>query len=236
LLVDAGSVPPSEVSTDAHAGTLSFEFDADGERLIVNCGTSRTKGEAWHEAMRLTAAHSTLSVGDLPSSLVVPPGWARNLLGARLVDGPTQVRCRRKETEEGVTLSMSLDGYGQRKLVHERVLQLSHDGLALEGQDTLVPDADVEGTSFAIRFHLHPALRVLRADDGVLLATPGGAVWRFIADGNLEVTESVYLGHANQIRKTWQLVLTTPDHRTSAPVKWSLRRADGEEPVETALN
>jgi len=236
LLVDAGSVPPSEVSTDAHAGTLSFEFDADGERLIVNCGTSRTKGEAWHEAMRLTAAHSTLSVGDLPSSLVVPPGWVRNLLGARLVDGPTQVRCRRKETEEGVTLSMSLDGYGQRKLVHERVLQLSHDGLALEGQDTLVPDADVEGTSFAIRFHLHPALRVLRADDGVLLATPGGAVWRFIADGNLEVTESVYLGHANQIRKTWQLVLTTPDHRTSAPVKWSLRRADGEEPVETALN
>ncbi len=236
LLVDTGSAPPSEVSTEAHAGTLSFEFGADGERLIVNCGTSRTKGEAWHEAMRLTAAHSTLSVGDFSSSLVVPPGWARNLLGARLVDGPTQVRCRRKETEEGITLSMSLDAYGQRKLAHERVLQLSHDGLALEGQDTLVQGADVQELRFAIRFHLHPALRVLRADDGVLLATPGGAVWRFIADGNLEVTESVYLGHANQIRKTWQLVLTPPDDRTTAPVKWSLRRAGGEEPLDNALN
>ena len=131
---------------------------------------------------------------------------------------------------------MSLDPYGQRKLAHERVLQLSHDGLALEGQDTLVQGADVQELRFAIRFHLHPALRVLRADDGVLLATPGGAVWRFIADGNLEVTESVYLGHANQIRKTWQLVLTPPDDRTTAPVKWSLRRAGGEEPLDNALN
>lgn len=236
LLVDAGSQPPSEISTEAHAGAMSFEFDAEGERLIVNCGTSRTKGEAWQEAMRLTAAHSTLSVDELSSSLVVPPGWARNLLGARLVDGPNLIRCRRKETEEGISLSLSLDGYGRRKLGHDRVLQLAHDGLSLEGEDTLVRGAGTEGVGFAVRFHLHPAIRVLRADDGVLLATPGGAVWRFSADSNLEVAESVYLGHANQIRKTWQLVLTPPADRATASVKWSLKRAGGEEPALTSPN
>lgn len=236
LIVDAGLPPPSEVSTEAQAGTLSFEFSAAGERLFVNCGTSCTKGEEWHEAMRATAAHSTLAVGDGSSAHVIPSGWARRLLGARLVDGPKEVRCRRKETEEGITLSLSHDGYARVGLRHERVLHLSHDGSELSGEDAIVQVPDHCILPFVIRFHLHPAIRILRADDGVILATPGGRIWRFTTNAAIEVAESVYLGHAGQVRKTQQLVLTEPSDRHTGQVKWTLRRSGSGEPPETSVN
>ncbi len=236
VLVDAGPPPPSELSTDAHAGTLSFEFDAAGERLIVNCGTSRTKGDAWQQAMRATAAHSTLVVSDMSSANIVPPGWARRLLGVRLLDGPIDVRCRRRETDQGVTLAMTHDGYGHLGVIHERTLHLSHDGLELRGEDSLVGAPERDLPAFVVRFHLHPGIRVLHTDAGMALATQAGAVWLFGTDGSVEVTDSVYLGHANQIRKTQQLVLSPkPGHRVG-PVKWSLRRGEGHEPSEPPAN
>ena len=236
LLVDAGHPPPAPFSTRAHAGALSFEFDAAGERLIVNCGSSLTRDDEWQEAMRATAAHSTLTLDDGSSAHVVPPGWARGLLGPRLVDGPAETRCRRRETEDGVTLALVHDGYARLGFRHERTLHLSHDGLQLSGEDVLAPVADRTLPPFVVRFHLHPAVRVLRADDGVVLATPGGAVWRFSTDAALEVAESIYLGHVNQVRKAQQLVLSEPDGRHTGNVKWSLRHASGSDPSETTVN
>ncbi|MFN9541832.1 MAG: heparinase II/III family protein, partial [Alphaproteobacteria bacterium] len=236
LIADAGLPPPAEVSTEAQAGTLSFEFGAAGERLIVNCGTSRIKGGEWQEAMRATAAHSTLAISDASSAHVVPSGWARTLLGPQLVDGPTDVRCRRRETEEGISLALSHDGYARLGFRHERVLHLSHDGKELNGEDALVQAPDHYILPFVIRFHLHPAIRILRAGDGLILATPGGTIWRFTTDAAIEVAESVYLGHAAQVRKTQQVILTeAPGHHTGK-VKWSLRRTGGGEPPETSVN
>lgn len=236
LIVDAAGAPPAEMSTQAHAGALSFEFGATGERLIVNCGTSRLKGEDWQEAMRATAAHSTLAVGDMSSAHVVPAGWARSLLGPRLVDGPRDVRCRRKETEEGITLALAHDGYARLGFRHERLLHLSHDGNELTGEDALIQAPDHSILPFVIRFHLHPAIRILRADGGVVLATPGGSVWRFVTDADIEVAESVYLGQAGHVRKTQQLVLTEPQDRQTGRVKWVLRRSGMGDPTETSVN
>jgi hypothetical protein len=59
LIADTGIAPPSRLSSTAHAGCLSFELSAAGERIIVNCGASLLKGPEWAQAMRATAAHST---------------------------------------------------------------------------------------------------------------------------------------------------------------------------------
>ena len=40
LVVDAGHAPPIDFSVNAHAGCLSFEMSAGGQRLIINCGTA----------------------------------------------------------------------------------------------------------------------------------------------------------------------------------------------------
>lgn len=227
LLVDAGSAPPAEFSTQAHAGFLSFELSAGTDRIIVNCGTSQTKGLEWQVAMRATAAHSTLSVADESSAHVVTSGWAKKLLGPRLLDGPGHVECKRRESEDGVLLELSHDGYMPRfGLSHERRLFVSHDGCDIRGEDRLHQSGPTSsGHGFAIRFHLHPSVRLLRAGSGVVLTLPSGSTWRFSSDCALDVSESVYLASANQIRKTHQIVLSGTTGLLDVDVKWALKRA-----------
>ena len=70
-IVDVGLMPPPTLSTGTHAGSLSFELSAGDERIIVNCGSSYTKGAEWTQAMRATAAHSTVTVADTSSAHIM---------------------------------------------------------------------------------------------------------------------------------------------------------------------
>ena len=62
---------------------------------------------------------------------------------------------------------------------------------------------------FAVRFHIHPDVRVSRLEGGgILLKLPNGEGWRFRAGGGeLTVEESIYLG-GDMVRRTEQLVIT----------------------------
>ena len=48
--------------------SLSFEFSHFGEKLVVNSGSPFVNDKKWIEAMRSTAAHSTVSIDDINSS------------------------------------------------------------------------------------------------------------------------------------------------------------------------
>jgi uncharacterized heparinase superfamily protein len=232
MIIDSGRPPQPEYSTQAHAGTLSFEFSAGHERIIVNCGTSLTKGNEWQGAMRATAAHSTLVIADASSSHVASSPWELKFIGPRLIDGPSQVECKRRESEDGVFLDLSHDGYASRfKVLHERRLFVAHDGSDVRGEDRIVPTAGQSTQrSFAVRFHLHPAVRHQKAGKGVVLTLASGATWRFSSDVGLDIVESVYLAHGNQIRKTVQLVLSGTAGAEGANVKWALKRATQGDP------
>lgn len=227
LIVDTGAAPPPEHSKQAHAGALAFELSAGPERIVINCGTSQTKGNEWQGVTRATAAHSTLAIADASSAHVVSSGLAKHVLGAQLLDGPKRVECKRRESEDGVYLDLLQDGYVRTfDQIHERRIFVSHDGSDIRGEDRLIPQA-ARATSrpFVVRFHLHPTVKVLRAGKGVVLTLPSGATWRFSTDCDLDITESVYLAHANQIRKTQQLVLNGMTSEQTATVKWALKRA-----------
>lgn len=236
LIADAGPLPPPEMSTEAHAGTLSFELSAGPERIIVNCGTSRTKGSEWQGAMRATAAHSTLSIADASSAHVVTADLPLRLLGPRLLDGPTRVECKRRESEDGIYLDLSQDGYVPNFGVqHERRIYVSHDGSDIRGEDRLTAQTLRSTTDeYTVRFHLHPNVRVMRAGKGVILTLPSGSTWRFSTDNALDITESVYLASANQIRKTQQIVLGGIIQNRPLAIKWALKRATAQEPEAPA--
>jgi len=227
LIADTGIAPPPALSLRAHSSALAFELSAGPERIIVNCGVSQTKGGEWQSAMRATAAHSTLTLADASSAHIVAGDLALNLLGPRLIDGPSRIEAKNRESEDGIYLDMSHDGYCPVfERVHERRIFVSHDGGDIRGEDRLVPQG-TQSTSygFAVRFHLHPSVKVLRAGKGVVLTLPSGATWRFGTDGALDIAESVYLGQANQVRKSQQIVLA--GHSASEPVsvKWALKKA-----------
>jgi len=236
LIMDTGRAPPIEMSLDAHAGCLSFEFSSPKQSLIVvNCGMPATARENWRQLARATAAHSTVTFNDTSSARFVELATFRRVLGgAPMLGGPSVVSVTREDAPEAIALRAAHDGYADRfGIVHERMLILAADGTRLDGEDIfLAADGGTQvrtaHDAFAIRFHLHPTVKATRLSDGhgAMLMTPNREVWTFSAhQDRVELEDSVYLAGSEGPRRTTQLVIHG-HARTAARVQWSLQHAN----------
>jgi uncharacterized heparinase superfamily protein len=226
VVVDCGAPPPLAFARRAHAGCLSFEFSASGQRIVVNCGAGGVGHEKWGDVLAATAAHSTMTLSDTSSGSLLADGSFRRLVGTRLISGPRNVTTNRTEGTSGVTVDASHDAYlEQFGVVHERCMTLAPQGMMLTGVDRLVPHVQGkrrESIPFAVRFHIHPDVRLSLSQGGdILLKLPNGDGWRFRAGGGQLMTEeSVYLGN-DAVRRSEQLVITGAVKDTPTEVAWA---------------
>jgi uncharacterized heparinase superfamily protein len=249
MLMDSGGPPPINVSQEAHAGCLSFELSHGLQRIVVNCGLPATNRETWRQVARATAAHSTVVFNDTSSSRFLEGGSFKRLLGTPIVSGPTNIPVAREERGDAVILRTSHDGYADRfKVIHQRALKLALAGNRLDGEDLFIATdgdmipADVSD-EFAVRFHLHPAVKANKLTDGhgAMLMLPNRDVWTFNAyEDRVEIEESVYLSGADGPRRAVQIVIYgrarkiprvhwTFTHVASANSSSSRRRGDEPE-------
>ena len=227
LVMDCGTPPKGAFSNVAHAGCLAFEFSSGQHRLIVNCGTMRQ--DRWDTALRATAAHSTITLADTSMAAVLSAGFARDMIGARLLGGPTHIDTQRRETANGWCVEASHDGYlHDFGIVHERRLTLSPRGDMLTGVDTLIPKGKARGqVPYAARFHIHPDVRVSPSQGGgVLLKLPGGEGWRFRTSGTVTIEESIYLG-GDTARRADQLVISGNVGNEPVEIGWVFEQMNG---------
>lgn len=232
LLLDAAPPPPPGHDRGAHAGMLAMELAAGAQRLVVNCGAYRGRDAGWREAGRMTAAHSTLVVGDRNSVQVRTGGGLRG--------GPFDMTLDRQDDQGAVWIAASHDGYlGRFGVLHRRRLFLAADGADLRGEDRIAPaegrriPRKTLGTPFAIRFHLHPGLTVgeTERDAAGITAVPFASAesgpWHLVAGARLAATveESFYLGRAGPPKRTRQIVLAgTIDDDTGVEARWAIKR------------
>jgi uncharacterized heparinase superfamily protein len=242
VIMDTGPPPPASVSHDAHAGCLSFELSSGPSRIVINCGMPATGRDNWRTFARSTVAHSTLTYHDTSSCQFVElSAMKRFLQGAPVVSGPSTVESYREVVANGVLLTTSHDGYLARfGVVHRRVLMVAHDGSRLDGEDTVspAPGARIKGndTDYALRFHLHPAVKASRLSDarGVMLVLPNRDVWTFEAlDDKVELEDSVFLAGNDGPRRTAQIVIRQ-DSRHASSVRWSFVRSTTSASTTTA--
>jgi uncharacterized heparinase superfamily protein len=220
---DVASGLPRGADRGAHAGTLSFEMSIGRDRLVVNCGAAPAAETDWRDALRATAAHSTLVLGDTNSAELREEGLGRR---------PERVEADRHESNGAQWLEASHDGW--RKpfgVLHRRRLYLNETGDDLRGEDVLeVVEAGQKLPAFLIRFHLHPSVTAqLQIDEHtVLLRLPSNAFWRLRANGaKVTLEESVYLG-GGEARRSQQVVLAAePDAKT---VQWAIGRVAADVP------
>jgi uncharacterized heparinase superfamily protein len=232
ILVDAGRPPPTDFSVGAHAGCLSFEMSAGRQRLIVNCGVPMPGAVSMRRLARTTAAHSTVTLNDTSSCRFLTRSWLGDWLGDAIVSGPTRVEVERRMEGGATILAMRHNGYADRyAIVHEREIALSESGDRVEGMDSFkTPSGNPVGRggrdAFAIRFHLHPAVRASRSEGGrnVLLELPDGERWEFHCDGlEVEVEESILFSSTRGTRKTDQIVVHGRCQQTPS-VRWQMHR------------
>jgi uncharacterized heparinase superfamily protein len=229
LVIDAGRVPPMAVSQEAHAGCLSFELSARQSRVVVNCGLPINSRESWRQVARTTAAHSTATLNDTSSCRFIDAGPIKRMLeGTPIIGGPQRISVTREEKPNGIMLRLSHDGYADIfNVIHERVLLLSSDGQRLDGEDMFTPargqSVPAGRDQFALRFHLHPAVRANRLADGhsAMLMMPNKEAWTFSAyEDRVDIEESVYLAGPDGPRRTTQIVVYGRA-RKAPRVQWS---------------
>lgn len=237
VILDVATPPEPETGGVAHASTLAFEMSVAKHRLITNCGHAVVGGPNWIEAVRATAAHSTLVLNHQNSSELLANGG----LGKRRAGVP---RCTRHEEDAGLWLEAVHDGYAELfGLIHRRRLFLDVSGGDLRGEDSIEPVPDPKYRSrqgpgpmekaqqmpVVIRFHLHPNVQSSMVENGqaVLLRLPTGAGWRMRArGGRLALEESVYLGKRGERRRCEQITLSGEIQGDPYILKWALNRMD----------
>jgi uncharacterized heparinase superfamily protein len=235
LIMDTGGAPPLEMSLEAHAGCLAFEFSSPKQSLlVVNCGMPPTARDDWRRLARATAAHSTVTLNETSSArFIETPAFRRLLGGSPMLGGPTRVAVTREDRPEAIVLRAAHDGYaGRYGIVHERTIVLAADGTKLEGEETFHAEAGRQIRTgqdrFAVRFHLHPSVKATRLTDGrgVMLVTPNKDVWTFTAHGErVELEDSVYLAGTDGARRTVQLVIHGQALQTPR-VTWTFQQAN----------
>jgi uncharacterized heparinase superfamily protein len=228
VVLDAGAPPAGAFGRVAHAGALAFEMSVGRDRLVVNCGMARGAGPEWRRALRGTAAHSTLAIGETESSEIgEPEGFGKRR---------ASVVVARRTGEGAIWIDASHDGWADvNGARHVRRLYLGPEGGDFRGEDRIEAATGrkldrAKGAGFAIRFHLHPGVRAALLGDGAqaLLRLPSGGGWSFHATGaaRLALEESVYFGEGGERRRAEQLVLAGEIGETGADVQWRFASLD----------
>lgn len=230
LIMDVGRPPPEAFSLAAHAGCLSFELSDRGEKIISNCGAP-PEGRDTHRALaRATAAHSTLVIDDTSSCHFAPVDDDRWPAGGPVLEGPRKVTALRESDEASEKITATHDAYVREfGVIHRRSLTLGRDGGWLIGEDGLEAVSKrkaIKNKSIALRFHLHPSVRVdIQEPEIVKLQLPSGAIWTFSCEKPVTVEESILFASQDGLRRMTQLVIA--ETTNVGRIKWSLVREGG---------
>ena len=215
IIADIGSPPPLELATEAQAGCLSFEMSVGGRLLFVNGGFPGPADHDWDAVARATASHNTLCLAETSSSELVRDEQLVEIAGGLPIRGP-ELAMARISDEGGVpVLAASHDGYASRfRLMHNRRIALSPDGLTVDGIDRLEPPSGrlrlKADLPFSVHFHLHPDCTCEPAAERgrYLITLPGGQIWRFTAESiETSIEESLFFVDSAGPRPGLQIVL-----------------------------
>lgn len=226
VIIDAAPPPPARMAEAGCASTLALEIADGAQRLIVNCGGPEPLPtrlpDALVDALRTTAAHSTLTLADTNSTAILPDG--------SLGKGVTDVIVERSEDNDSSRIEAGHDGYVRSfGLLHRRSVALGNDGKELRGTDQLVPKKRKRKTvPFAIRFHLAAGIEPTVTADGMgaILRSPGAPPWNFRSRGSpVGIEESLVVDGRGEANRTVQLVLSGDSGAEGAEVHWQLRRS-----------
>lgn len=238
LIADAAPPPRGAWGGTACAQPLALEIVCGRDRLVS--GSAWTPRAVERQALRLTPAASTLTLGD--GSLGEPlGGWRADLLGPRLIGAEIKVTEQHREAEGAVWLELEHNGwvkpYG---LLHQRRLYLDQRLDELRAEERLHPapgygrgesqTARIIAAPYAVRFHLEPGVQASLARDrrSILLRGHSGRGWWFRTDGpDVAIEPSVHV-EDGLTRRALQIVVRG-SARTDAEtrIRWKLNPAGG---------
>ena len=178
LIADFGKIGPDYLPGHAHADTLSFELAVNGERIVVNSGTSVYGSSIDRLVQRGTGAHSTIQI-DMENSSEV---WSGFRVARRAFPFNIQINTN-TESDNEISFQASHNGYLRlnNKAIHTRKFNLSNNTWNIEDE------ISGYGNTFVSRFYLHPEIEVHKNEKGLTLSKNHIDLVDFIYDRKLDL-------------------------------------------------
>ncbi|MEH6347732.1 MAG: alginate lyase family protein [Bermanella sp.] len=157
FIADLSAVGPDYIPGHGHADTLSFEFSLLGQRVFVNSGISEYGLSTERLRQRKTAAHNTVSVNGLDSSVV----WS----GFRVAQRARVKHRVVEQVKNNVCFSASHNGFKQQGIdcIHKRSWSL---GLK---EIKITDELKGKFNSAVANLHLHPCVVVESVNKGFVV-------------------------------------------------------------------
>jgi uncharacterized heparinase superfamily protein len=218
LICDIGPAPALSLSSNAHAGFLSFEMSSGNCPMIVNCGTPSIDHADWIPFARSTPAHSTLGFEGASSAEFTAVGAnGSQIVADSPLSGPLNAQAAFADQGDNLRIKGAHDGYmTDFGVSHARQFLIAPNGLLISSEDKLSapkglqsPEGLIAG-EYAIRFHLHPTVRAELAGDGqsAMLKLRNGETWKLSSNApETKIEESFFLADARGPQPTSQVVL-----------------------------
>ena len=203
FLMDCGK--PTEEKT--HASSLSFEFSHGTEKIVVNCGSPFINNKKLSEALRSTAAHSTISIDDINSSDIFfeknTTTRIANVWSEKLTDG------------HNFWINSAHSGYKDLfGLVHNRKIHIDTKNLIIRGQDYFSRPLKKHNQipkKLSLRFHIHPDVKLsaTASKKKVVLKLQNNLGWEFIcSEPKIEINEGKYFGDKKLTKKNNHILIS----------------------------
>ncbi|MDJ0615134.1 MAG: heparinase II/III family protein [Rhizobiaceae bacterium] len=218
VILDVGDAPKGELSSEAHAGCLAFEFSQGQSCILINCGTPSIIEDDAVAVWRSTAAHNASVLNETSSCRFENRSDSPGKINGQILTPKLGVETERNEIGHAVQITSAHVGYNRDFGVrHQRTLTLEENGTKLSGNDWFTAP-DKGDLRYAIKdkvkihFHLHPDIHVaneLPEENAFILVAGNSEQWKFSCkEAKPSSEESIFFSHLSGTRKTTQITLS----------------------------
>ena len=219
IIFDAVNPRGKSSNYNLHSSTLAFEFSADNEKIISNCGALNIKNSKKPDYLRYSAAHSTITLNNTNISEIHSKKSFKRI--------PGSIKFQKNESENLVSWSASHDGYSKNfKKIIRRNIEIDKFKTNIIGKDEIISlGIKKEKLLFNSRFHLTPICKALltRGKMSAIIKTNSSS-YLLKSDHKLGIEESIFINNHNKIEKTSQIVISGYANTPKKTINWSISK------------
>ena len=220
LIMDIGPSPEKKFSKDYQCGALSFEIISNNKKLICNSGYFQKIKHKLNDISKSTANHSALII-DNHSSCKINKSKME-------IENELKILNKNFVIEKNYwSISASHDGYNKRYgIIHERQIEFFPENNKFVGQDKLLKKKNFKSSTFEIRFHLEPNVKIMKTqDEKSILIDIENEGWKFTAQGyTIDIETGLYFGKKNSFTENQNLFISGITQMEDQIIKWEFEK------------
>ena len=197
VLFDVGRPPPKKFSKCYQSGPLSFEYFLDGVKIISNSGFGDNISNKAEFLSKLTACQSTLTLNDTSVSKFERNKLINKVFGHSIKNSFKTNNVNISNEKNVIGCSAEHNGYESNfGCIHKREISLDKENNHIKGSDYIFKKKDGIPIRYVFRFHINPALTVVKTMSGnsaLIQLSKNKSLIFTINDEVLEIEKSIFL-------------------------------------------